>query len=1018
MKKLPLFLFLFMFCHCSLFGQDYINITFRHYPIGKNVVRAFVPGSFNNWGPNSNGRIAVNAPSLMTYVDSLGFYVKTIRLKVGETYNYKFHEHLNSDGSAWQWYTDPLNPLINYSDNNNSILNVKKAMIFEISPKNDAIVSDAAPKISAGVFVAEGDSILLNQSTISLDGAFLSTLKGHIIHDLSILHYQLPPLKNGDHQIVINLLTQKGETSSESIRFTVAAGDLYFFTPSTDSAWAAQRIIRWRVNLGYTKLQSLTLKQLHSYPITLQPETEKDYEFRVNLSYGENRYVVSAMDTAGKVVESDTLKLVYVAPQAPQPSIVFALSNDRKKITLIGKANDPQNNAVSLVWNNQVTNVALLPNIDGRTEDSLVIDAPKIPGDYAVKLTVSDADGFSNSTVNFFNVRADSSVVLPNMNTVPNWVANARIYCVFLKSYTAAGTIKAAMNNLEHIKNMGFNVIWVLPVMDVEGIVDQGTNIGYNIIDFFHVEPAYGTESDFKDFVRRAHELGLRVILDVTPNHSSRSHPIALDVRSKKKFSRFYDFYQHQIIAHNDNGLGQSISADGIVYYSGFSDAILNWDWSDAEARQYMIDVYTYWLREYDIDGFRFDVYWGPHRRYGRANFDQPLRAALRAAKADIMLLGETDGTGVGTEVQFADQNGGMDMGYDWILKNAILNFPSITNLNDKLYNGGYRPGPNSFFLRFLENHDEDRVAYRYNSIEKTIPVSTAIFMATGIPLLYQGQEVGMGFGMGGGRDVRVRSTVNWQNPPARVLAPHYQKLAQIRAQFPAFRRQMEDRNGDGNINSSDATMQPVLKNSDGIYAYGRPYLDQNGLVVMNFTAQAKQFELALNLPGWAEFRSGFDGNRTYFLNNLYVNTSQAKLGAELERLTITLNPYEVAIYTISVNPETVQLPSIAVAVAAQEQRVEPNSFQLFDNYPNPFNSTTIIRYRLCDIAPQQTSIKILNILGQEIKTLVDEKQSAGDYRVTWDGLDNAGRSVASGVYLYSIRSGRYFSTKKLVIIK
>jgi glycosidase len=814
------------------------------------------------------------------------------------------------------------------------------------------------------------------------------------------------------------MTTKKGETVTESVNIIVAAGDIFFFTPATDSVWAGQRVIRWRVNMGYTKLHSLTLKQLNSYPITLLAETEKDYEYRVSLNFGENRYVVSAMDTAGIVTESDTLKLVYPRPQKPQPKIVFQSSSDKKKIIITAQANDPQNSTVSFLWENQMTNASELVGIDGRTDESFIIDAPQVPGDYSIKLTATDAEGFSNSTVNFFTIAGDSSVIIPGLSTVPNWVANARIYCLFIKSYTNAGTIQAAMNNLEHIKNMGFNVIWVLPVMDVEGIIDQGTNIGYNIIDFYRVEPAYGTNEDFKAFVRSAHELGLRVILDVTPNHSSRSHSIALDVRSKKKYSRFYDFYQHKTIPHNDNGLGQSVSADGIVYYSGFSDALLNWDWSDAEARQYMIDVYTYWLREYDIDGFRFDVYWGPHRRYGRANFDQPLRAALRAAKADIMLLGETDGTGAGTEVLYADHSGGMDLGYDWNLKNTILTFPAINSLNDRLYNGGFRPGPNSFFLRFLENQDEDRVAYRYNSIEKTIPVSTAIFMATGIPLLYQGQEVGMGFGMGGGRDSRVRSTVNWQNPPARVLAPHYQKLAQIRAQFPAFRRQMEDRNSDGKINSSDATMQPVLKNADGIYSYGRPYPDQNGLVVMNFTGQPKQFDLNLNLSAWAEFSSGFDANRAYYLNNLYFNTSQQKSGSELERLTITLNAYEAVVYTISKNEETVQLPAIAVAIDPQEMTLGIKSFQLFDNYPNPFNGTTTIRYRLSEMTPTQTSIKIVNILGQEIKTLVAEKQSAGDYRVNWDGLDNFGKPVASGVYLYAITSGRYSDVKKLVLIK
>ncbi len=1017
MKRFAVLLIFLILAHSILFGQDYVNITFRHYPTSQNVVRAFVPGTFNNWGPNSNGRIAVNAPSLMNYVDSLGCYVKTIRLRAGDTHNYKFHEHLNADGSLWQWHTDPLNPLINYSDNNNSILVVKKAMIFEIAPKNDAVITRAAPVISAGVFVAEGDSILLDQSEIWLDNSYLSSFTGHVIPNISILIYQLPALKNGSHQVRLVLKSKKGQVADESITFTVVAGDVFFYTPSTDSVWANYRTIRWRVNMAGNKLQSLTLKQLRSYPISLPAEVEKDYEYRVTLSYGENRYVVSVTDTAGRVTESDTLKLILPMPQIPQPQIVFQLSADKSQLKMIGKGNDPQNSALSFSWSNQPTNPTPLPGIDGQTSEEISISPPKIPGDYSIKLTVTDADGYSNTTVNFFTVQSDCSIIIPTQSTVASWVANARIYCMFIKSYTSAGTIAAARDHLDHIKNMGFNVIWVLPVMDVEGVVDQWTNIGYNIVDFYRIEPAYGSSQDFKSFVQRAHELGLRVILDVTPNHSSRSHPIALDVRTKKLYSRYYDFYQHKIIPHNDNGLGQSVSNDGIVYYSGFSDALLNWDWSDAEARQYMIDVYTYWLREYAIDGFRFDVYWGPHRRYGKAAFDQPLRAALRAAKADIMLLGETNGTGTGSEVQYADQSGGMDLGYDWILKDAVWNFPSITNLNDKLYNGGYRPGPNSFFLRFLENQDEDRVAYRYNSIEKTIPVSTAIFMATGIPLLYQGQEVGMGYGMAGSRDFRVRSTVNWQNPAASVLAPHYQKLAQIRAQFPAFRRQMEDRNGDRRIDSGDPSTQPVLYKSDGIYAFGRPYVDQNGLVVMNFTNQPKQFDLALGLSTWAEFSHGFDANQNYYVNDLYHQTSQVKAGADLDRLNIELGPYQVAIYTISTQEQRVVLPALTVSVdRAADQTV--SRFALEQNYPNPFNSTTAIRYCLTESRPTPTSVKILNLLGQEVRTLIDQPQSAGEYQVVWDGLDNSGRPVASGVYLYAIESGKFSALKKMVLIK
>ena len=81
----------------------------------------------------------------------------------------------------------------------------------------------------------------------------------------------------------------------------------------------------------------------------------------------------------------------------------------------------------------------------------------------------------------------------------------------------------------------------------------------------------------------------------------------------------------------------------------------------------------SYWIKEYGVDGYRFDVYWGPHRRYGEAAMGKPVRDALERIKPDILLLAEDDGTGAGTEVIYADNvfgdvNGGVDAAYDFKL--------------------------------------------------------------------------------------------------------------------------------------------------------------------------------------------------------------------------------------------------------------------------------------------------------------------------------------------------------------
>jgi cyclomaltodextrinase len=1013
MKLAVRILFLSFLISSNLHAQNNIQITFRYYPASEHVIRAFVPGTFNGWGPNDNGVISPNAPSRMKQVEEFDFYYKSYMLQTGQTEQYKFHAHYN-DGTPDTWITDPLNPEINIDDNNNSILSILDAMIFEVYPPEGSILTDLPPHLTAGIFVSASDSLLLNTSSIILDGEIASSFTGWMIDSLSILHYPMQDLDNGSHSAVIHVETRNGFILEDSTHFSLLAGEVVFITPDHGSILAAEKTIRWQVALDEAAIQSMNLYQSGHDPISLSPETGI-VAHSVLLDYGTNDFVVELTDTSGASFRTDTLQLRFPEPRAPSPSISFSMEGNQIRVT--GDGGYPQGRASRFSWMNQPLNPEIIPLIDSQTDSTFLINPPTVPGDYAIRLDVEDDEFMTAHTVQFFSVLEDQSLIIPELETAPLWVHDARIYCLFIRSYTDEGTLQAAAENLEHIRDMGFSVIWVLPVMDVEGVVDQGVNIGYNIIDFYTVEPFYGSKQDFRDFVDEAHSLGLRVILDVTPNHSSRSHPVALDVRTNRIYSRYYDFYQHEIIPHDDMGMVQIVSSDGIVYYSDFSDALLNWDWQNAESRKYMLDVYTYWLREYDIDGFRFDVYWGPHNRYGRDAFDRPLRNALRAVKSDILLLGEAHGTGVGTEVVYTDCGGGLDMSYDWGLNDILEGFPSIGTLHNQLVNGQYRPGQNSYFLRFLENQDEDRAAYRYNSIEKTIPVSTALFTGTGIPMVFQGQEAGMGYGMGGGRDFRVRSTVDWDNPPVTVLAPHYQKLAQIRAQFPAFRRQFEDSNEDGSINNGDLNIQDRLSaSSNTVYAMARPFLNQNGLVVMNFSGSAQSADVYVKPETWMEFSPFMRPIDLYYLNDLYRNTSTEITGSELDTLRIELEPYGVSIYTISLTPDSLILPELAVHVRKDESKNIPSRFKLYPNYPNPFNAGTLIHYDLP--LEDHIRIQIVDILGRHVRELISTRQDAGRHEVRWDGKNEQGTVCPSGLYIVIVKTESYFQTIKICLIR
>jgi hypothetical protein len=96
-----------------------------------------------------------------------------------------------------------------------------------------------------------------------------------------------------------------------------------------------------------------------------------------------------------------------------------------------------------------------------------------------------------------------------------------------------------------------------------------------------------------------------------------------------------------------------------------------------------------------------------------------------------------------------------------------------------------------------------------------------------------------------------------------------------------------------------------------------------------------------------------------------------------------------------------------------------PETFALQQNYPNPFNPTTDISYQIPMTESQpHTSLRIYNMLGQEVRTLVDEIKQPGYYSVTWDGKDNKGNRTASGIYFYRIVAGPFESTRKMVLVK
>jgi flagellar hook assembly protein FlgD len=115
--------------------------------------------------------------------------------------------------------------------------------------------------------------------------------------------------------------------------------------------------------------------------------------------------------------------------------------------------------------------------------------------------------------------------------------------------------------------------------------------------------------------------------------------------------------------------------------------------------------------------------------------------------------------------------------------------------------------------------------------------------------------------------------------------------------------------------------------------------------------------------------------------------------------------------------PDLSSSVSVTVTVASgKSEDLLPKAFSLSQNYPNPFNPETVIKYALpedCDV-----ELVIYNILGQQVKVLVNAYQNAGYKAVHWNGRDDGGNEIASGLYFYKIKTPKYSETKKMILLR
>ncbi len=289
------------------------------------------------------------------------------------------------------------------------------------------------------------------------------------------------------------------------------------------------------------------------------------------------------------------------------------------------------------------------------------------------------------------------------------------LYEMNVRQLTPEGTLRAAQDKLQFLRNLGIDIIWLMPIYPI-GQESRKGGFGsyYSIQDYCSVSSELGTLADFDRFLKEAHRLGFRVILDWVANHTSR------DARWESE--KPLDWYER-----DKNGV-----------------ALVPWDWTDTAKLNYanyevwhgQINSMKFWV-ERGVDGFRCDM-----AMLVPIGFWQEAATALHALKHDIFMLAEAE------EQNLFDR--AFDCCYGWELHHLMVDVASgsqrTTALRDYLYRNATQYSAWAMKMAFTSNHDENTWQGRETEIfGSSLDVMRLFsFVAPGtMPLLYTGQEVG-----------------------------------------------------------------------------------------------------------------------------------------------------------------------------------------------------------------------------------------------------------------------------------
>jgi cyclomaltodextrinase len=374
----------------------------------------------------------------------------------------------------------------------------------------------------------------------------------------------------------------------------------------------------------------------------------------------------------------------------------------------------------------------------------------------------------------------------------PDWAARTPIYQVFVDRFypgdgqewqqtddlrgIMGGTLWGVRDKLDYIAALNVGCIWLSPTWSTP------SHHGYDVTDYYHVAPHLGGEEALHALVDAAHARGLRVLLDMVCNHVSHQHPI-FQAALADPASEYRDWFYFEDPASpaTADASGPDSAKPTIGYRTFFGvPSMPQINVGHLPARRWLLDIARYWLREFDVDGYRLDYANGPG-----PGFWSDFRAACRLEKPDCFCFGEI----VDQPSALLPYVGRLDGCLDFHIGEALRKTYAYGVWTDAdlerflARHEAYFAATAGNFVRptFIDNHDMDRFLHAARGNQTALRRAAAVQMRlSGPPIIYYGTEIGLGQRRskadGFGLEVS-REPMMWGSDQNADLLNHYRSL-------------------------------------------------------------------------------------------------------------------------------------------------------------------------------------------------------------------------------------------------